>query len=273
MKRKIGLLVLAGMLLTVSAAAAAPKTNYTLKNKAGEVIVEAKTLDKSSPDYKAPSMEEQIRSLTVESLADKQLKEGTAAIFYVVENNPDKKIDIEYKSINYTNLSQFRKKMAKQPVKILDQLSGNYKFQNADVSFLPVLYQKPLTPEEEAATAEKLLKQAEEAGKDYAVMPIKVSNDYWRINSTYKKGKHDIRVTISKTPEKQTIWIPENDDSKREKIKVKGVEMIYTDFGSGKNIQWIYDVPSSKEAVHYHIETINPINKNQLIKLAEAYLK
>ncbi|GJM74509.1 hypothetical protein HMSSN036_67250 [Paenibacillus macerans] len=81
MKRKIGLLVLAGMLLTVSAAAAAPKTSYTLKNKAGEVVVEAKTLDKSSSDYKAPSMDEQIRSLTVESLAEEQLKDGTAAIF------------------------------------------------------------------------------------------------------------------------------------------------------------------------------------------------
>lgn len=277
-KRKVSALVLAGMLLAVSTAVAATN-HYVLKNKQGEVVVEEKTLDKSSPDYHAPSLDEQIRSLKSAGLSDDLLKEGTAAVFYLTSNNPDHKLNVEYRPANFDDLTKLRERMADQPVKLFERIGGNYKFERATVFFFPTVFEKPMTPQEETKLADTLRKQAEESGKDYAMMPLEIAPDHWRINGTYKQGEQEIRVSMARIPGKQTILVPEDADVKRENLKVKGVDMLYAEFNgkdtgiSGRNIQWVEDVPGSEQAVHYHIETGLQISKEQLIKLAKAYLQ
>ncbi|RRJ63706.1 DUF4367 domain-containing protein [Paenibacillus oralis] len=273
-KRKAGLLVIAGMLLGVTTAFAASNYYYAFKSKHGNIIREEKILDKSSPEYKKPSRDEQRRSLSSVGLSNDLLKEGEAAIFYVLENNPDHEIDIEWKRVSFHDLTELRSRMAGQPVKLFDRFEGDYQFAHATVSFYPALYENPLTDQEEAEITEKLRKQAEESGKGYAMMPIELSKNYWIIMSSYQKNsKTGIVVTISKTPGKQTIWMPEESkDNPRETLEIKRVKMLYTEFATGRSIEWVYDVPGSKEAVHYMIETGLQMNKDQVIKLAESYL-
>lgn len=278
MKRKVSALVLAGMLLAVSTAVAATN-HYILKNKQGEIVVEERTLDKSSPEYHKPSLDEQIRSLKSAGLSDDLLKEGTAAVFYLASNNPEHKLNVEYRPVNFDDLTQLRERMADQPAKLLERIGGNYKFERATVFFFPTVIEKPMTPQEESKLAETLRKQAEESAKGYAMMPLETSPDHWRINGTYKQGEQEIRVSIARIPGKQTILVPEDADLNRESLQVQGVDMVYTEFSGGdagiggRNIQWVEDVPNSKHSVHYHIETGLQVSKEQLIKLAEAYLQ
>lgn len=268
-KYKVGLLVAAGMVLTVSSAFAA--VNYhSLKNKQGNVVYEKKTLEESG--YTRPSKDEQIRSLKSGGYADEVLQEGTAGLFYVVSDIPDMKIYTESKGISFTDVSKLRDKMKDQSVKILDSLEGKYKFESARVDFEPMTYVNPLSPEEEAAIAKKLKRQAEESKKEFAMMPVELSKDYWRILSIYNNQGKDIRVTMSKTSSKETVIVHKEWDLKEEKLMVKGVEMIFTDFGTGKNIQWVYDVPNTNQTIRYHIETSNPVTKEELVKIAESYL-
>lgn len=104
------------------------------------------------------------------------------------------------------------------------------------------------------------------------MMPVALSKDYWRILSIYNNQGKDIRVTMSKTSSKETVIVHKEWDLKEEKLMVKGVEMIFTDFGTGKNIQWVYDVPNTNQTIRYHIETSNPVTKEELVKIAESYL-
>ncbi|MGZ7443282.1 hypothetical protein [Paenibacillus sp. TH7-28] len=273
-KRRLVLLVMAGMLLAASTAFAASNYYYAFKSKHGDIIWEEKILDKSSPEYKKPSLDEQRRSLNSAGLSNDLLKDGEAAIFYVLENNPDHEIDIEWKRVPFHDLTELRSRMAGQPVKLIDRFEGDYQFSHATVSFYPALYENPLTDQEEAEIAEKLRKQAEESGKGYAMMPIEVSKKYWIMMSSYQRnGKTGILVTASKAPGKQTIWMPEESkDNPRETLEVKGIKMLYTEFATGRNIQWVYDIPGSKEAVYYSIQTGLQMNKDQVIELAESYL-
>ncbi|WP_301994392.1 DUF4367 domain-containing protein [Brevibacillus laterosporus] len=104
-------------------------------------------------------------------------------------------------------------------------------------------------------------------------MPVELSNDHWTILNTYTSQGKDIQVTMSRTSEKETILVHKEWDWKQEKLVVKGVELIFTDFGTGKNIQWIYNVPNTTQTIRYHIEATNPISKEELVKIAESYLE
>ncbi|MET3291565.1 UNVERIFIED_CONTAM: hypothetical protein ABID98_004135 [Brevibacillus sp. OAP136] len=268
-KYKVGLLVAAGMVLTVSSAFAA--VNYTLTNKLGNVVYEHKTLEEVN--YTPPSKEEQLRSLKSHGFANDLLKEGTAAIFYIVSDIPDMKTYTRSKGIHFTDISALRAKMKDQSVKIFDSLEGKYKFTSAGVDFEPITNVNPPSPEEQAAIVKKLKKQAEESKKEYAMIPVELSKDHWRMFINYTSHGKQITVQMSRTSEKETILVHKDWDLKQEKLVVKGVDMLFTDFGTGKNIQWVYDVPNTTQTILYHIEASNPISKEELVKLAESYLK
>jgi hypothetical protein len=217
-------------------------------------------------------LDEQLRALKARDFANKVLKAGTAGVFYVVSNIPDMKTYTLDKPLTFTDVSALRTKMKGQSVKIFDSLPGKHNFEHATVFFTPITDVNPPTPKEQTAIAEKLRKQAEESKQEYAMLPVEMSKDHWRILSTYKKGGSAIQVAMSRTSGKETFLVHKEWGSKREKFVVKGVEMIYTDFGTGHNIQWIYDVPNSTHTIRYHIETGKQINKKDLIKIAESYL-
>ncbi|UFJ41364.1 DUF4367 domain-containing protein [Brevibacillus humidisoli] len=269
MKFKVGVLAAAGMLLTVSTAFAA--TNFTLTDKEGRVVFEEITPEQAN--YTPPTMEEMKRKGKSFDYADQLLKEGTAAIFYIVSDLPDMKLYTQDKSLHVTDSAALRAKMEGQYVTILDSLNGGYAFKDAAVTFTPMTYVNPLSPEEKAALAEKLKKQAEESKQDYAMQPVELSKDHWQINSTYTQNGKDVRVSMLRTSGKETLIFSEDTDFQREKLVVNGVDIWYTDFGAGKNVMWIYDVPGTGQTIRYHIETGNPVSKEELIEMAKAYLQ
>lgn len=163
-KYKVSLLVLAGMLLTASTGMAMVQYN-TLKNKEGEVVYQVKPL-KESPPAKQLSEEEKKRFRKIFEIEDTVLKNGEAALIYVVPNNPKHEAELRGKPAIFDNLSQFRNKITDKSVKIADSLNGNYKFKKARVLFRTVMDVSPPAPEEKAATAEKLRKQAEESTRN-----------------------------------------------------------------------------------------------------------
>lgn len=269
MKYKVSLLLVVGMMFSASSVFALVNFS-TLTNIQGGVAYEEKLWEDENSTQ--PSKEDQIRSLKSYDLANKLLQEGTAAIFYIAPHNPNHKTDTRNKPKTFTDVSALRTKMTGQSVQIVDSLKGGYTFDNASVSFSPITNVNPPTPEEAAAMAEKLRKQAEESNKEYAMMPVKLSDDHWTILSTYKQGKNRINVSISRSDGKETVIVHQDWNLKQEQIVVKGTTLLYTEFDGGKNIRWIYDVPNSTHTIQYAIETGEGISKEELIKIAETYL-
>lgn len=268
-KSKVTVLAAVGMLLTVSTAFAA--MNFTLTDKEGRVVFEEKSLEQAN--YTPPTMEEIKREGKSRDYAEKLLAEGTAGIFYIVTDLPDMKLYTQEKSAHYTDSAALKAKMEGQSVAIMDSLDGGYAFKDAAVTFTPMPYVNPLSPEEEAALAAKLKKQAEESKQDYAMQPVELSKDHWRINSTYAKDGKEVRVSMLRTSGKETLISSTAGDVQREKLVVDGVDIWYTDFGTGKNVMWIYDVPDTEQTIRYHIETGNPVSKEELIQMAKPYLQ
>lgn len=273
-KYKVSILVAVGMLLTVSSGFAAMKYDF-LKNKQGEVIYEVKPLKQSPPP--TSSEEERQRLIKVRDLAEQLLPDGSAGLFYVVPHNPDKQTDTSYKPVMFNDAAALRAKLAGKQVKILDRLGESFKFESAKVFFAPVNEVNRPTPEEKAATAEKLRKQAEESSKDYAMMPLELSDDFFHLRTVYKQGDDEVDVTIVKSNNGPfTAYIEEDIDFEQEKIKVKGVEMLYTVYkdkdgkGGRKNITWING--SSGAEYTYQIDEFCNMSKEDLIKIAESFL-
>ncbi|WP_339369621.1 DUF4367 domain-containing protein [Paenibacillus elgii] len=271
MKYKVGVLVAMGMLLTVSSGFAAVKYGV-LKNEQGQAVYEVKPLKLAPPQAKY-SEEDTRRIGMSRDLAEELLPDGSAAIFYIVPNNSNKQTDTRFKPFVFNDVSALRAKMAGKPITILDHLEGNYKFENAKVFFNPINEVNPPAPDEKVATAEKLRKQAEESGKDYAMMPIELSDDLLHLRSVYKQGNDEVAVTVIKSKDTFTAYVDEKIDFEQEKITVKGVEMLYTEYkdkdgkGSSKNITWNIDGEYT-----YQIDESANMSKEELIKIAEAYL-
>ncbi|MDQ0175369.1 DUF4367 domain-containing protein [Bacillus chungangensis] len=258
MKYKVGLLVAAGMLFTTSTGLAA--VDYqSLTNKQGEVVYEVKPSKKDQFSY---NKEEMNRVAMSHQLAEELLQSGSAAMFYIDLHNPTKQTDIRRKHETFTDVSALRTKMADHSAKILDSVK-DFKFENANVSFDPVL------PKDKEAATEELRKQAEESNAGYAMMPLELSKDNWNIVSSYEKDEKRIYVNIAKSDELTTVYMPEEFDVKMEKISVKGVEMLYGESKEAKSITFI-----DKHNIQYHIDAqAGTLNKGDLIKLAETYLQ
>ncbi len=273
-KYKVSMLVAAGMLLTVSSGFAAVKYGL-LKNEQGQVVYEVKPLKQAPPH--TSSEEERQRLIKVRDLAEQMLPDGSAGLFYVVPHNPDMQTDTSYKPVIFNDAAALRAKLASKQVKVFDRLGANFKFESAKVFFAPVNEVNRPTPEEKAATAEKLRKQAEESGKDYAMMPIELSDDFFHLRTVYKQGDNEVDVTIVKSDNGPfTAYIDEKIDFEQEKITVKGVEMLYTEYmdndgnGGSKNITWNKGI--SGDAYTYQIDGSANMSKEDLVKIAEAFL-
>ncbi|CQR59114.1 hypothetical protein [Paenibacillus riograndensis] len=269
-KYKVSVMVIAGMLLTASSGFAAVQYQ-SLKNKQGEVTYQVKPAKEAS----VPQEEELQRWKISRDLGDKLLQEGSAAVFYVVAHNPNRQMDTRFKPVTFTDLSVLRSKLSSQPVVIADSLTGNYAFKSARVFFKPVNMVNPPTPEEEAATAEKLRKQAEASKQEYAMMPVELSNELLNIRTVYAQGKNEIAVTIVKSKGEFTAYVDEKVDFTSEKVVVDGVEMIYTKYKGGNSIVWTAEVPGSTELYQYQIDDMSGqyLSKADMIEIAKLYLR
>ncbi|MBT2762730.1 hypothetical protein [Paenibacillus sp. ISL-20] len=274
-KYKVALTAFVGMMLMASTGYAAVQY-HSLNNKDGEVVYETK----STKDYgKTESKDEVERYKAFYELKDKVLKNGEAGLFYVAANNPNHQTDLGTKVTSFDNLTQLRDKITDKSVKIPDSVNGNYKFKQADVLFKNAQQVNPPSPEEQKALAEKLRKQAEASKKGYAMMPVEVTDQLFLLNVTYQNGEDKIGVDITNLSGKYsnpTTYIDENVQFKQEKVQVKGVEMLHTEFSfsQGRELKWVYESPDKKVKYVYTINgDMNKVSKETLMEIAEGYLE
>ncbi|AIQ74586.1 hypothetical protein BSK66_13500 [Paenibacillus odorifer] len=206
------------------------------------------------------------------------LKIGEAGLFYMVANNPNHQTDLGTKLTIFHNPSQLRDKITDKSIKIADNINGNYTFQKADVIFKNAQEVNPPSSEEKKKMAEKLRKQAEESNKGYAMMSVEMTDQFSLLNVTYQNGEDKIGVMINNLSGKSdpTSYIDEKVEFKQEKVQVKGVEMLHTEFGPSQwhELKWVYESPDKKVKYAYTIQgDLNKVSKETLMKLAEGYLE
>lgn len=176
--------------------------------------------------------------------------------------------------INFNNLSALRAKMAKYPVKIPDSILGKYQFKAASVYSDPVAEVNPPSPEEKAAIVKKLQQQAKLSGKDYAMMPVELSDKL--ISVVYKNVKDEIMTRIENigAGNQLTGYIDEKINFDQEKVVINGVETMYTTVnGNPSTIEWVVEIPDSGLRYAYMISKQGNLTKEQLIEIARSYLK
>lgn len=274
MKYKVALTAFVGMMLLASTGYAAVQY-HSLTNKDGEVVYETK----STQDYgKTESKDEIERFKAFFELKEKVLKNGEAGLFYMVANNPHHQTDLGTKLAVFQNPSQLRDKITDKSIKIADNINGNYTFQTADVIFKNAQEVNPPSSEEKKKMAEQLRKQAEASNQGYAMMPVEMTDQFFMLNATYQNGEDKIEVMITDLTGKSdpTMYIDENVEFKQEKVHVKGVEMLHTEFGPSQwhELKWVYESPEKKVKYAYSISgDMNKVSKETLMKLAEGYLE
>lgn len=274
MKYKVVLTACVGMMLMASTGYAAVQY-HSLTNKDGKVVYETK----STKDYvKTESKDETARFKAFYELKDKVLKNGEAGLFYMVANNPNHETILGTKVTIFQDLSQLRDKITDKSIKIADKVNGNYTFQKADVIFKNAQEVNPPSSEEKKKMAEKLRKQAEESNQGYAMMPVEMTDQFFLLFATYQNGEDKIGVDITNLSGKSdpTMYIDENVEFKQEKVQVKGVEMLHTEFAPSQRheLKWVYESPDKKVKYAYTLRgDINKVSKETLMKLAEGYLE
>ena len=274
-KYKVALTAFVGMVLMASTGYAAVQY-HSLNNKDGEVVYETK----STKDYgKTETKDEIERYKAFHELKDKVLKNGEAGLFYMVANNPNHETILGTKETIFQNLSQLRDKITDKSIKIADKVNGNYTFQKADVIFKNAQEVNPPSSEEKKKMAEKLRKQAEKSNKGYAMMPVEMTDQFFILNATYQNGEDKIGVGITNLSgknSKSAMYIDEKVEFKQEKVQVKGVEMLHTEYGPSQyhELRWVYESPDKKVRYVYTIDgDINKVSKEALMKIAESYLE
>ncbi|MGG4107301.1 hypothetical protein AAXB25_25720 [Paenibacillus lautus] len=272
-KYKVALTAFVGMMLMASTGYAAVQY-HSLNNKDGEVVYETK----STKEQRKSSKVELERWEAFYELKDKVLKNGEAGLFYMVANNPNHETILGTKVTIFQDLSQLRDKITDKSIKIADKVNGNYTFQKADVIFKNAQEVNPPSSEENKKMAEKLRKQAEESNKGYAMMPVEMTDQFFILNATYQNGEDKIGVNITNLTGKSdpTTYIEEKVEFKQEKVQVKGIEMLHTEFGPSQwhELKWVYESPDKKVKYVYTIDgDMNKVSKETLMKIAESYLK
>lgn len=273
-KYKVALTAFVGMMLMASTGYAAVQY-HSLKNKDGEVVYETKSTKEFG---KTESKDEIERFKAFFELKEKVLKNGEAGLFYMVANNPNHQTDLGTKVAIFQNLSHLREKITDKSIKVADKVNGKYTFQKAEVLFKNVQEVNPPSPEEKAAMAKKLRKQAEESNKGFAMIPVEMTDQISLLFATYQNGEDKIEVMINNLTGKSnpTSYIDEKVEFKQEKVHVKGVEMLLTEFGPSRasELKWVYESPDKKQRYSYTVQVnTDKVSKETLMEIAESYLE
>ncbi|WP_342563893.1 hypothetical protein NST84_01390 [Paenibacillus sp. FSL R7-0345] len=268
MKYKVGVLVMAGLLLTASSGFAA--VHYqSLKNKDGELTYQVK------PVAEFPVQQEEViqRLDYTRELGEQLLQDGTAAIIYVTAHNPEGVTDTRSKPVVYGDWSVLQAKLGGQEtgLGLAEQLPDGYTFHSASARYEPI---KP-APEEAAAITDKLRKQAEQSGKGYALLPVGLSDKLLTLTASYRKGEQEVTVQISKTAALPTMYVDEKVDFTAEKLTAGGTELIYTRYKGGNTLTWSAEIPGREEYLLYQLDEMSGqlFSKEEMVRLAEPLLK
>lgn len=272
-KYKVALTAFVGMMLMATTGYAAVQY-HSLTNKDGEVVYETK----STTAYEKTESKDKVKRFEAfYDLKEKLLKNGQAALFYVAANNPNHLTDLGTKSTSFYNLSQLRDAITDQSIQVADVINGEYTYQKAEVYFKSAYDVNPPSLQEKEDMAKKLRDQAEKSNQGYAMMPVEMTDEVAHLSVTYQNGEDKIEVAINNLTGKSdpTSYIDENVEFTQEKLHVKGVEMLQTEFGPSRavELQWIYESPDKSQRYSYTVlANADQVSKETLIKIAESYL-
>lgn len=271
MKHKVGLLVLAGMLFTVSSAFAAVQY-YTLKNDKGEVLYQEKHGHLPSSVY---SEEEMKRVHIMNEVWTKVLKPGEAAAIYVVPNNPDHELYIKSTPHQVKKMVDVRKMVHDPDLVIPDVLAGRYKFASASIHMNSKTDIKPLTPKQEADIAEQLRKKAIASQKDYAIMPIEFTDTFWKADITYKQGNKEITLTFMNLGKEGSMTFYRGEQQTSNKVKINNIDVIQTlrNNGSSDELTWVKELPNGQRYGYFLRPGLGDISEKEFMEIAKSYIK
>ncbi|WP_338541486.1 hypothetical protein [Paenibacillus tundrae] len=160
---------------------------------------------------------------------------GYAAVQYHSLTNTDGEVVYETK---------LRDTITDQSIKVADKINGDYTYQQADVFFKTAYDVNPPSLQEKEEMTTRLRQQAEKSKQGYAMMPVEMTDEVAHLSVTYQNGEDKIEAMIHNLTGKSdpTSYIDEKVEFKQEKVYVKGVEMLQTEFAPSRAIelQWIY---------------------------------
>jgi hypothetical protein len=275
-KHRVGVLLLVGLLLTVSTGFAAIKYQ-SLFNDNGDVLFEEKPLS-ADHTYELDA-DEQERIHRMNEIWVNEIEPGKAALIYVVPNNPHHQFDIKSNPFMIDSFGELNQMVHVPGIPLHQELSGasrTYAFQKASVymEYEQDLYE--LSDEKKDDLIRKLRLQAQTIGKDYALMPVAFTDEFQLSSITYTSGKNEISLSVmnSKDTGPLIASYDENLNTASRKLKIHGQDVIARTYGGDvTELMWVYQEPETKYAYHYTLgvrEGIVP--PEELIHIAETLI-
>lgn len=279
-KNKVSILLIAGMLLTASTGFAAVKY-HSLTNGKGEVVYEEKS-NAESPARKDYSKEELNRIHLMNTIWDEQIKPGEAAIIYVVPDNPKHAIDIKSTPHAVKDFAKLQSMVNVPGLPLAKELSGSgtYTFNNASVHMERETDVNPLTEQEKADIAKKLLEKAKASGKDYALMPVKFTDQFWLSTVYYASGNKKVSLTILNNGDHGSVtsYWDESTGMTSRKIEINGQDVLQKTWNGGNSAQlaqldWVYEEPTTGHHYMFSLNaTTGDIAAEELIRIAKTII-
>ncbi|MCK6077934.1 DUF4367 domain-containing protein [Paenibacillus silvae] len=253
-KHRVGVLLIAGLLLTASTGFAA--MNYqSLFNDKGDVLLEEKPL--TADPVQQLSQEEQQRMERMNEIWMNEIKPGEAALIYIVPNNPQHQFDIRSNPLRVENFEQLSHMVHVPGIPLSQKLSGasrTYTFQKASVSMEYKQDVYELSDEKKEALVQELRLQAQTSGQDHALMPVPVTDQFWLSSMTYVSGQNEISLSIMNNKDNEPLIASydENLNTTSRKININGQDVIARTYGGDfTELMWVYQEPKTKYAYHY----------------------
>ncbi|MEC0254688.1 hypothetical protein PAEVO_50420 [Paenibacillus sp. GM2FR] len=279
-KNKVSILLITGMLLTASTGFAAVKY-HSLTNGKGEVVYEEKS-NAESPSRKDYSKEELNRIHLMNTIWDEQIKPGEAAIIYVVPDNPKHAIDIKSTPHAVKDFAKLQSMVNVPGLPLAKELSGSgtYTFNNASVHMERETDVNPLTEQEKADIAKKLLEKAKASGKDYALMPVKFTDQFWLSTVYYASGNKKVSLTILNNGDHGSVtsYWDESTGMTSRKIEINGQDVLQKTWNGGNSAQlaqldWVYEEPTTGHHYMFSLNaTTGDIAAEELIRIAKTII-
>lgn len=276
-KYKVSILLVAGMLLTASTGFAAVQY-HSLTNSKGEVLYEEKS-DAQAPSPKNYSQKELNRIHLMNTIWDEQIKPGEAAIIYVVPDNPKHVIDIKSNPHAIEDFAKLQSMVNVPGLPLAKELSGSgtYTFKNASVHMERETDANPLTEQEKADIAKKLLEKAKASGEDYALMPVKFTDQFWLSTVYYTSDNKEVSLTILNNGDQGSVtsYWDDNMGMINRKIEINGQDVLQKTWNgeSPAQLDWAYEEPTTGHRYMLTLRsTQGEIAAEELIRIAKTII-
>lgn len=273
-KYKVSLLLALGLLLTASTGFAAVKYQ-SLTNGNGDVLFQEKPMTHVESN-RTEDDDKRIRLMN--NIWVDQIKPGEAAIIYIVPNNPNQELYLKANSHIIKSFTTLQKmvKVPGQPLakEIAGKGKENYTFKKAKVHMEHGMDLNKLSETEKQDIAAKLLLEAQASGKDYALMPVPFTDEFWLTTLTYTSGKKEVALDILNSQDTGTVTASYQDSLKvtSHKIKINGQDVIQRKYsGESSEFIWVYEDPKTKYAYHYMLrDAKGNISDEELLRIAKT---